>query len=127
MSMLPENVKPMDGENVEHYVKRVGHDENFEPTRVDVSIAAKTGTLSKILRLRFRVENSMELWVEGDAIDKPTIEEEEEAAKFCTSNAKDEREKRYLERGLKTDCIRPSRLVYFGKEKPCQAKKRSSK
>jgi len=125
--MLPENAKPMDGENVEHFVRRVGDDENFEPTRVDVSIAAKPGTLSKVLRLRFRVENAMELWVEGDAIDKPTIAEEEEAAKFCRLNAHDEREKRHLERGLKTDCIRPSRLLYFGKEKPCQAKKRSSK
>lgn len=127
MSMLPENARPMDGENVEHYVRRVGNDFNFFPTRVDASINACTGSLEKILRLRYRVENGMELWVDGDAVDKPTIEQEEAASKYCCDNAKEKRESRYLERGLKSDLIRPSRLVYCRKEKSCHAKKRSSK
>lgn len=90
---MDDSLKNTYDENFEAYMDRVGEDICFEPMNWDWPTKAKPGSTEKIMRMKYRFENAMPLFIPGDEVEVANDIEQKAATVFCASLARRKRVK----------------------------------
>lgn len=95
---MDDSLKNTYDENFESYMIRVGEDICFEPLNWDFPTQDRPGSMAKIQRMRWRLENAMPIHIPGDEQLFASQEEQSAAAEACKLEAKSKRQSKETHR-----------------------------